>query len=524
MGKLDSLLGRGGRASRRIEKMDTDLEVAIGAIRRAAAGAGVEELEERREELLAVALNYAREDRRLGVSAFDRAADALRSVPGGRGRYLLAMYNLGSLFRDEGDADAAFGAWRCGLDDGLDLNDHLARFGRAMIEFNSADLLVQIATSTGRNELLVKAIELCRDLVDRDHDSPLEGTRERVRRAAILRGLASAELDSREQMQAAADSAASLGEEWDSDQLRQFAGMPLGIRKAAEEFFSPYSHARENNGDANADADGLPTAEEAQFEDALHQEALARLERHSRYGDPFVLLLRSFGQLKVETSSIGSIPVVSVNMPGVSFGHPLEAQLATWLEQRALVLSIANQAGMRAGPADAFPRILLGANWYEWVQTLMIEAEGIIVLATRESPGLLAEVDAIRWHARRDDTILITTEGVNPSAFGSFGHHIAWNGKHEGARSRSSSTRAAASTRAHAAAPRSAAASRRRRCRTRAQPASRGVSANGPRSAQSSRECDLTQGRSRQEQQQSACHRDGRAVHVREKACDKLWS
>ncbi|MGO9495911.1 MAG: hypothetical protein ACLQA5_04240 [Solirubrobacteraceae bacterium] len=78
---------------------------------------------------------------------------------------------------------------------------------------------------------------------------------------------------------------------------------------------------------------------------------------------------------------------------------------------------------------DRFPRLALPDDgWYEFVQRLVMGAEGIVAIATRVSSGLVAETRAVEWLRRADDTLLITSGNVDANAFGSFRNHLVRDG------------------------------------------------------------------------------------------------
>ncbi len=114
---------------------------------------------------------------------------------------------------------------------------------------------------------------------------------------------------------------------------------------------SPYSRELKSGGQ-EPDAGELAQAE---FKDRLHLAALERVARDQWAGEPYVLLLRSFGTLSASTTSIHSVPVVMAEVPGVSVGRPLEARLVEWLENRAMVIAVAQRGRLPAGRARPVP-------------------------------------------------------------------------------------------------------------------------------------------------------------------------
>jgi tetratricopeptide (TPR) repeat protein len=366
------------------------------------------------DRLLGLAMAVAQRDPAAGHEALRAVAEAVAARPGRRGTYLLTRYNQGALERDAGEHDAALATWSEALEHGVDLGDSDERFARTVIEFNYANLLNQLAGTYQSPDLRERALTTYDELIARERDSTVPGTRDRVARAAVNRVLACAESGSTERTQAALADVAALAEAFDSDELRTTAANMAVDFGREQEILAPWSARTEGP--------------EAAHLDALHQEALQRLGRHQRFGEPYVLLLRSFGRISVEAGSLGGVPMVSATIPGVSVGHPLEAALVRWLEQRALVVAVAHPGGTLMDEEDGFPRLALGDDWYAFVQQLVLGADAIVVMATEVSPGLAAETRAIDWLARAEDTVLITGPGVDPAAFGSFPHRLRWEG------------------------------------------------------------------------------------------------
>lgn len=381
------------------------------------------ELERAKGDLLDEAIKLAGRSGRRASGVLRPVVEALDNAPGSRGAYLLARYNLGAVLRDAGAFAEAEHEWTVALSDELDLSDISARHAWTVIEFNYAMLLAQRGFAHDDIDSIRRASGLFDTLIDRERDSSTPGTRSRVARAlpqrVMLRTYVVPGADRDVAIGAArqaAEEMAAIAEGWGDAHLCD----------EGAELIQMIDSATGMKDDTDRDADE-PVDKE--WRDKLHAAALERLQRYKREAIPFLLVLRSFGSVAVAAGAVANVPSVTATMPGISIGSPVEAVAVRWLEQRALVVSVANPGGMALDRADSLARLSLGDDWFKVVQALLLEAEAIVVIATSESPGLRAETGAIEWMARSDDTVLITTKGVRPEFFGSFGHRLAWDGR-----------------------------------------------------------------------------------------------
>jgi tetratricopeptide (TPR) repeat protein len=416
---------RGGQA----RGSESELDDLLASIPRLVASGEIAELEQLKKRAFMVALQMSSDDAKRGEVALRRSADALKALPGEREAYLLAEYNLGAVVRDSGRLNEARVLWSTVLEREPDPRDKGERFARSVIEYNYSNLLKDLASAESDPSRLTEALRVLDELVARERGNDFFGTRERVERAALNRVMVAMELGLPDRTQASLDDLRKLADEWDSDELRATAeAMSVDLARA-EEIARPWASASRAERESQKAVDEEPDDEEASADaaaDALHQEALARVAAHHRLGEPFILLLRSFGHLRAQTYSIHDVPVVQVQVPGASLANPGQRAVVEWLEHRALVVSVAQRGEVLLSPEDPFPRLALGSDWFSTVQHLMIRAEGIVVVAEEVTAGLKEEFRAIKVMARCDDTIIFRGPDLPSEAFGPCGHEIAW--------------------------------------------------------------------------------------------------
>ena len=319
-----------------------------------------------------------------------RAVDLLATCPGSPSASFLARHNLACLLRNELDFDAALREWDAVLREPLPPNDAPARYARTTSEVEFADLLGRIAAPRGDSDLLRKAVSILDAAIARERVPELPGTRAQVHRALVDRIFAvialtawerqGAELDGvREKLasktlvstlawvgsdawdrpDAAIEEYVRLADEWGVDEISHHAGRlkaMFGAQNAlatAKASILPWTSVAEKRGEKEDDSDQFHAA----VADEMHVQTLARLARFYRYGQPFVLLLRSFGEIAVAHAPGAPVPMVSTTYPTPSIGHELDGAVAAWLEPIAPVVSVTQQAAWSSMRPTAFSRV-----------------------------------------------------------------------------------------------------------------------------------------------------------------------
>jgi hypothetical protein len=456
LSKLSDQLLHGGAAAAE------SFESSYRAVAELAHSAGSPALEQAKNRLVDAAIAAAREAWPEGVPVLRQAADLLAGCPGSSSAWFVARHNLACLLRNQLELDTALSEWGDTVQAPLQLDDAMARYARTISEVELADLLARVAAPRADRTLLERAVTLLDGAIVRERTPELPGTKAQVRRALIDRvfdvialtaweherlefggareKLAGQSLSDRlgwiggsawDRVDAAVDEYAAVAGEWgdaeavyEADRLRSMFGGENALA-TARSLLLPWAASADRRGNDVEDWEKVTAA----ATDEMHLQTLARLFRFYRCGQPFVLLLRSFGTTHVESSSALGIPMVGATYASPSVGAVLDGLVAAWLEQVAPVVSVAQQSGMVLDDTDRiFPRLTLWSNWLEEVRRLAQEAAGVVVAVGGLSEGLVAELQTIRALGLEDKTVLVCAPGIDRRALKAFPHRIVLRG------------------------------------------------------------------------------------------------